>query len=60
MATFMSSFMSLAISFLNIGLIEGFVFIWLKAWLFSFFVALPTVMIVSPLVKKLVTRIVED
>jgi hypothetical protein len=54
MAFLMSGIMSLVISIFNVGLIDGILTIWLKAWVFSFVVAFPTVIIVSPVVRKLV------
>ena len=52
--------MSLVISIFNIGLVEGIVLIWLKAWGFAFVVAFPTIVIVSPIVRKLVNAVVEQ
>ena len=43
MALFMSCIMSLVITLYNVGLVEGIVVIWLKAWLFAFAVALPVI-----------------
>ncbi len=60
MALLMSCLMSLVISIYNIGLVDDIVSIWLKAWVFAFFVAFPTVIIVSPLVKKLVGLVVDS
>jgi hypothetical protein len=58
MALLMSCTMSLVISIFNVGLIEGIVSIWLKAWSFSFIVAFPTVIVVSPIVRKLVNLVI--
>ncbi|ARN74012.1 DUF2798 domain-containing protein [Oceanicoccus sagamiensis] len=60
MALLMSCLMSLVITVFNLGLVEGLLGIWLKAWGFGFIVALPTVLTVSPLVRKLVNLVVED
>lgn len=54
MAFLMSGIMSLVISIFNVGLIDGIMMIWLKAWAFAFVVAFPTVIAVSPVVRKLV------
>jgi len=59
MALLMSCFMSLVISIFNVGLIDGIVQIWLKAWSFAFVVAFPTIVVVSPIVRKLVGLVVE-
>lgn len=60
MALLMSCIMSLVVSVFNVGLIDGILLIWLKSWLFSFFVALPTVLLVTPIVRSLVGILVED
>jgi hypothetical protein len=60
MALLMSCTMSLVISIFNVGLIEGIVSIWLKGWGFSFIVAFPTVIVVSPIVRKLVNLVIEN
>lgn len=60
MALLMSCFMSLVISIFNVGWVHNIVSIWLKAWAFAFCVAFPTVVIVSPVVKKLVNHLIED
>lgn len=59
MALLMSCLMSLVISIYNVGLVDDIVSIWLKAWVFSFFVAFPAVIIVSPVVRKLVNLVVD-
>lgn len=53
MALIMSCIMSLVITIFNIGLVDNIIFIWLKAWLFAFSVAFPTVTLIAPFVKKL-------
>jgi hypothetical protein len=60
MALLMSFTMSLVICIFNVGLIEGIVSIWLKAWIFSFLVAFPTVIVFSPIVSKLVNLVIEN
>lgn len=60
MALLMSCIMSFVISVFNVGAIDGIIIIWLKAWSFAFVVAFPTVVLVSPVVRKLVGALVED
>ena len=55
----MSCIMSFVISVFNVGVVDGILFIWLKAWLLGFVVAFPAVLVVSPIVKKLVSALVE-
>ena len=50
--------MSLVISIFNVGFVENILNIWIKAWSFSFLVAFPVVLLVSPTVKKLVNLVI--
>lgn len=59
MALFMSSIMSLVITVFNVGLVEDIVFTWLKAWSFSFTIAFPATLMVSPVVKVMVGLVME-
>lgn len=59
MALLMSGIMSLVITVFNIGFVADIISIWLKAWLFAFSVALPTILIISPLVHRLVSLVVK-
>lgn len=58
MALIMSGIMSMVISLFNIGLVEGILTIWLKAWLPAFLVAFPTITVVVPLVRYMVSKLV--
>ncbi len=42
------------------GLISGIVDIWLKAWALAFTIAFPTITVITPLVRKLVSLVVEQ
>ncbi len=59
MSLLMSCIMSFVICVFNVGLVDGIVLIWLKAWGFAFAVAFPTIIAVSPIVRKLVSAVVE-
>lgn len=50
MALLMSSIMSMVITVFNVGLVPNIISIWLKAWAVAFVVALPTTVLVAPLV----------
>jgi len=56
-ATFMTFVMSFAISWINLGLIKGFIGIWMHAWLMAFIVAFPTLLLILPAMRKLAMRI---
>jgi hypothetical protein len=60
MALLMSGIMSLVISLFNLGLVDGILLRWLQAWLFAFSVALPAIILVTPLVRRLVAAAVRD
>ena len=60
MALLMSCFMSLVRTIFNMGVVGGLLKIWLKARSFAFVVAFPTVVVVAPLVRKIVSKIVDD
>ncbi len=59
-ALLMSCFMSLVISFFNVGFVNNFLTIWLKSWGFAFIVGFPTFILVSPVVRKLVHLVIND
>lgn len=58
MSLLMSSIMSLIISIFNVGMIDEIMSIWLKAWGFAFVVAFPTIIAITPLVRKSVLIVV--
>lgn len=59
MALLMSCIMSLVISVFNVGFVENILSIWIKAWGFAFIVAMPAVLLVSPVVRKLVQLVIK-
>ena len=60
MALLMSGIMSFAISVFNLGLPANILVLWLKAWAMAFVIALPAIIMVTPLVRKLVSMVIED
>jgi len=54
---FMSFIMSGAITFMNVGWVDHFFFIWLHAWLVAYAIAFPTILLVFPLARKLAMKI---
>ena len=60
MALLMSGLMSLVVTTINIGLVTGLIQAWLNAWIVGFLAALPTIMIVTPAVKKIVNQLVVE
>ncbi|WP_343845202.1 DUF2798 domain-containing protein [Bowmanella denitrificans] len=59
MSLSMSGIMSLVVSLHNLGWSEHIISIWLSAWSFSFMVAFPTVLILTPVVRNLVNQIID-
>jgi len=53
MALLMSCVMSLMISLINLGLVDGLALLWLRAWALAFVIAFPCILLVTPLVRKL-------
>ena len=49
----MAFFMSFVLTYLNLGFVDGFVKIWLTAYMKAFAVAYPVLLLVSPFVTKL-------
>ncbi len=60
MAFLMSGIMSCVITVFNIGWVENLLLIWLKAWAFAFVIAFPTIVLISPIVRKLVSFVIVD
>jgi hypothetical protein len=50
----------LVITVHNIGLVPNILYIWLDAWAFAFVVAFPAVMLVAPVVRKLVVKLIRQ
>ena len=50
-----------AVSVVNtIGLIDGFFNLWMTAWLKSWIIAFPTILVVAPLTRRLVGKLVRN
>ncbi len=61
MALLMSGIMSLVLSLsVHQGPIQNPMWIWLKGWHLSFWVAMPTTLLVTPVVKKLTALLVKS
>ena len=58
MALLMSGIMSFVISAFNVGWVDGIALIWLRAWALAFAVAFPTIILITPVVRKLVAMVV--
>lgn len=53
----MSLVMSFSMMAINVGFIENFGMLWMKAWATSFPVAFPTASLMVPMARKLVVKI---
>lgn len=60
----LSGLMSLVVSGIAtvraIGMVDAFPGLWMSAWLSSWLVAFPTVLVVAPLVRRIVARLVRE
>ncbi len=60
----LSGLMSLVVSGIAtvraLGLVDGFPALWMSSWMSSWLVAFPTVLVVAPLVRRMVTRLVRE
>ena len=60
----LSGLMSLIVSGLStfraLGLVEGFAGLWLGNWVVSWAIAFPTVLVVAPLTRRIVARLVKQ
>lgn len=56
----MSFLMSGVISFVNVGIVDNFLSVWFMAFLKAYIVAFPAVMIVVPIVRKLVAKLIKQ
>lgn len=54
---FMSFIMSGVITLVNLGVIDGFMSIWLHAWIVAYAIAFPTILLVFPFARKLALKI---
>ena len=57
MSLLVSCVIALVISFMHVGLAKTFVWEWLQSWVVGFGLAFPTIVCVTPLVRKLVAAI---
>jgi len=60
MSALMSAIMSLVISVFNVGLVADILQIWLSAWGFSFVIAFPVILAITPVVGKMVALVIAD
>lgn len=54
---FMSFIMSGVITLVNLGIVDGFMSIWLHAWIVAYAIAFPTILLVFPFARKLAMKI---
>ncbi len=60
MARFMSFLMSGAITAINVGLPPDFLARWMRSWGAAFMIALPVVLVVAPIARRLALRFVDS
>lgn len=57
MAAMMVFIMTFIITLANVGWMDGFVHLWLKAFSIAYFVAVPVIFFLAPIARKLTGRI---
>lgn len=57
MALTMAFIMSGVLIFINLGLVNNFIFIWMKSFIIAFAVAFPTAFFITPIVQKIVKKV---
>ncbi len=60
MSLLVSCVIALVISLMHVGLAKTFVWEWLQSWIVGFGLAFPTIVCVTPLVRRLVTAILAE
>lgn len=60
MSFLLSGFMTIYVTWINLGFVEDFVHLWLKAWMMAFPAASVGVLILAPIVLKITTKIVKS
>jgi hypothetical protein len=58
MALTMAFIMSGVLIFINLGLVNNFIFIWMKSFIIAFLVAFPTAFFITPIVQKIVKKVI--
>lgn len=59
LSALMSFIVSGIATFRNAGLVDGFLTLWINAWLPSWIIAFPTVLIVAPMARRLVGMLIK-
>ena len=57
MGAMMVFLMTLVITLVNVGWVEGFLWLWAKAFVFAYVVAVPLIYFIAPFARKLTTRL---
>ena len=59
MSFFIAGFMSFIVTLRNIGFVDGILYFWLEVYWKAFLVAFPTILIIVPQVKKIVSVLIK-
>lgn len=60
MGVITTGIISFTVILVNIGLKPKFLQVWLKSWGLAYIVAVPTILIIAPRIKKLVDRLFKN
>lgn len=53
----MSFVMSFTMLLINVGIVDNFIFLWLKAWIISVVVAFPSAILIVPVAQKVASEL---
>lgn len=60
MGSVTTAIISYTLIYLNIGLTEKFLKVWLRSWGLSYLIVIPVILFIGPIVQKFVDRIFGD
>jgi hypothetical protein len=55
-AFIVTSYISFTLVYVNYGFNKNFVLIWLRSWLTAFIIAIPSLLFIAPIIKKLLRK----
>lgn len=55
-AFIVTSYISFTLVYVNYGFNKNFVLIWLRSWLTAFIIAIPSLLFIAPIIKKMLRK----
>ena len=60
MGSITTGFISFVLIAVNLGFTNNFLFVWLRSWMLSYSIVIPTLLLLAPRIQQLVERIFEE